>query len=144
MGNFNADGTIEIAFAYFAMKILLKFSRNPIDAKIGVDIPSDARDIEFPGFFYDHLFDLSGRLVGLRCWAMPSMKLKEGLISFFREDPRFLFSDESNCVDVVFYVENIGNLNRRELQEDAAQEFCGDRLLVLDDVPILFFELLDY
>lgn len=123
------------------MIVSLRWSPIPIDAEIGASIPCDARELELPGIFYDYLWTRSGRLVGLRYYGMSDTALTQGPLAVFREDPRFYFSVEHDFLDVVFYMDEIHSLHRRELEEDSAQEFGGDRLLVLDGILVLCFDL---
>ena len=121
--------------------VSFRLNRMPVDAEFEKRIPGNAIEISLPGFFYDHLFNRSGYLVGLRYWAMPSTNLAAEPLSAFCEDPRFYFSLEHNFLDMVFFVDEIKNLKCSELESNSAQEFGGDRLFLLDDVPILFFDL---
>lgn len=86
----------------------------------------DVTDDDLGGYFYDHICNESGKILGLRYWLDPDESFgKHNIFSRFSSDVRFHFDEMKGLVDFLFEREDIQAYKDNLCRIDTVQDFGG-------------------
>jgi hypothetical protein len=116
----------------------------PVDLKKSLQ-PTDwqaAKKSSLNGYFYDHICDSNGQILGVRYWIGNEVLFdKHEVFSQFKNDARFKFNQRSCYVDIVWDVKSIDALADGKLTIETVQDFGGDGVVQYENLFGISFTL---
>ena len=80
------------------------------------------------GYFYDHICDTSGQILGIRYWGASDDLLSGNFVlSHFLKDKRFFFAPDGAFADILFNADDIEPFKRQLFRIDTLQDFGGEQ-----------------